>query len=61
MCAKRDEILKLYRSITSGVSQCHNTGNEKGCSGTVLPSSVPAPTGLSLSFFQLNQPATYPE
>ena len=33
MCSKRDEILKLYRSITTGVSQCHNTGNEKGCSG----------------------------
>ena len=33
MCAKRDEILKLYGSITTGVSQCHNTGNEKDCSG----------------------------
>ena len=33
-CAKRLEVLKLYDSIKTGVSQCHNTGNEKESSGT---------------------------
>ena len=35
-CAKRLEVLKLYDSIKTGVSQCHNTGNEKESSGTTI-------------------------
>ena len=31
--SKRLEIMRLYDSITSGVSQYHVTGNEKNCSG----------------------------
>ena len=33
MCAKREEILKLYRSITTGVSQCHNSSKYVGRRG----------------------------
>ena len=32
-CSKRLAVVKLFESIKSGVSQCHNTGNEKECSG----------------------------
>ena len=35
--AKRLEVMKLYDSITTGVSQCHNTGNEKESSGICPP------------------------
>ena len=35
--AKRLEVMKLYDSITTGVSQCHNTGNEKESSGIYSP------------------------
>ena len=31
--AKREAILNLYQSITSGYSQCHSTGNRKKASG----------------------------
>ena len=31
--SKKQEIIKLFNSIKTGVSQCHNTGNEKDCSG----------------------------
>ena len=34
--SKRLEIIKLYQSITTGVSQCHNTGNEKNSSGAYM-------------------------
>ena len=35
-CSKRLEVVKLYKSITTGVSQCHNTGNEKQSSGKFI-------------------------
>ena len=31
--AKRDVVVSLYKSIESGYSQCHHTGNRKKASG----------------------------
>ena len=31
--AKRDAVVSLYKSVESGFSQCHHTGNRKKASG----------------------------